>query len=131
MKWNYITKPRLNWSTIRESSLDFEAEPEYHSIRNYCPCGRHFYDPCASTRVTFASREEVICLSIPIYLSLPCCVIKVDGKIISWIMIFKFNRCHTRIVAASIIILFRDSYFKKEYLSYFNILICNHYVEFH
>lgn len=109
-----MTKPRLNWSTIRESSLDFEAEPEYHSIRNYCPCGRHFYDHFHAPRLASHLRHGKKWFVFPspfIFLSHVVHVIKVDGKIISWIMIFKFNR------ESSIIILLRNSCFKMEYLS--------------
>lgn len=112
-----MTKPRLNWSTIRESSLDFEAESEYHSIRNYCPCGRHFYDHFHAPRLASHLRHGKKWFVFPspfIFLSHVVHVIKVDGKIISWIMIFKFNR------ESSIIILLRNSCFKKEYyISFF------------
>lgn len=115
-----MTKPRLNWSTIRESSLDFEAEPEYHSIRNYCPCGRHFYDHFHAPRLASHLRHGKKWFVFPspfIFLSHVVHVIKVDGKIISWIMIFKFNR------ESSIIILLRNSCFKKEYLSSYILIL--------
>lgn len=116
-----MTKPRLNWSTIRESSLDFEAESEYHSIRNYCPCGRHFYDHFHAPRLASHLRHGKKWFVFPspfIFLShVVHVIVEVDGKIISWIMIFKFNR------ESSIIILLRNSCFKKEYLSSYILIL--------
>lgn len=121
LKWNYITKPRLNWSTVREqvwilrpnqniiqSGITVRAAVTF-TILPMCFDSCHI---CVTGRSNLSFHPHLS-------FSLPCCTIKVVGKIKSWIMIFKFN-LYTRIMVASIIILLRNSYFKKkEYLSYF------------